>query len=286
MSRTSPSAALRRGLRCALLCAAVIALAGCATGYDLVQPQASGSGSYYTGAGPYGSGYVAGSYYPDAGVYGYSSLQPYFFTSAFDFDFGFPGAFGWGYPWGYGFGNLWPASFGGPWGFGYTVPWYSVGIPPVWGACRWRCGRHHRRHGQNWDHAHAGERGADMTASTWLSVDQPHLVRGLHTPEYGMRPEAFSARRISPAMMVERPLVRAPMQRMNMARPIRFDGAEMAGMRPAPTMRSFAPAPAFRSARSMAASRPVRAMPMPTFSPPPAPMPAPSRPVTSRSRVR
>ena len=56
--------------------AGVLLLAGCATGYSFVQPDMAGSGSYYTGDGPYtGQGYydyyATGPYYPGTSGWGY-----------------------------------------------------------------------------------------------------------------------------------------------------------------------------------------------------------------------
>lgn len=301
MGRTSSSRALRRGLRYVWVCAAAVALAGCATGYDLVQPQASGSGSYYTGAGPYGSGYAAGSYYPDA--YGYSYLQPYVFTSAFDF--GFPGAFGWGYPWAFAGGPGYAWGWGG-WGYGYAPSYNYFALPPVWG-----CGYHHcRRHHRNWRHHDRAHGGHASSFTTGELATRPSLAPADRIGRYpGLRADAFAARRLTPALVTDRPLVHAPIRHLDLAPSagLRLDGVERAAMRadaryfdaaraprigsdmqalrPAPARRDFAPAPAFRAARPAARARPVRMLPMRSFSPPPMRVSTP-RATTSRARVR
>jgi hypothetical protein len=96
--------------RAILLAAGVLALAGCATGYSLVQPGSRDAGSYYTSDGPYPApsyyyGYGAGGYDPYDAGYGYGSL----YGPSFTFGLSLGGVCGWscagyygGWPWYYG----------------------------------------------------------------------------------------------------------------------------------------------------------------------------------------
>lgn len=100
-----------------LLAAGVLALAGCATGYSLMQPDASGAGGYYTGEGLYSApGYYyegdAGAFDPYDAAFGYGSLYGPTFTFGLGWGFGFGSACGWnclgyygGWPWYYGGGT-------------------------------------------------------------------------------------------------------------------------------------------------------------------------------------
>lgn len=135
MSGQSGTSGWSRRAGMALLVGCALLLAGCATGYRYVQPNA-GSGGYYTSSSVYsGAGYYddydTGPYFAGTSGWGYynGSLPDAWV-------FGGYGAYGgWGY---------WPginAGFGvsGIWNFpGYWGPWYS-GSPPIWLGC------HHRR---------------------------------------------------------------------------------------------------------------------------------------------
>jgi hypothetical protein len=180
-----------RMVRVAVLGIVVASLAGCATGYTLVQPAAAGSGAYYAGAGAYpGQGfydsYGSGPYYPDAAGWGYyDGTSPYWSLS---------GGYG-------GFYGDWP-TFGfnlgisGIWGFpGYWGPWYSTGLS-LW-PCRHR-GCSHRH-----DHHHHGRR--DHLAST---SPRPRVNANLPaTP-----PRWARAERTTPPAMPSRPRERMSRQ--------------------------------------------------------------------------
>lgn len=143
-----------RLVRVAVLGAGALALAGCATGYAFVQPDAAGSGGYYTGDDAY-----AGQGYYD-----------YFGASPYD-----SGAFGW-------YGGYY--SYGSPFFFdlgisnfqgvpGYWNPWYSLNLP-IW-LCRDGC-RHHHRH-RHWQ------------LDGWHGHDPHRSVLAHLSPPSGVRPE-------------------------------------------------------------------------------------------------
>ncbi len=158
-----------RGARLLVLLTATLVLAGCATSYSLVQPDASGSGSYYTSE----------SSYPDQGYYDSYDTGPYY-----------PGTIGWGYydgtspyatPFGWYGGSYddfgsWPSftfSLGvsSIWDFpGYWGPWYTTGVP-FWG-CRDEDCDHDHRHGH-----HHGRRDPVATISPrpWMSRDHESI---------------------------------------------------------------------------------------------------------------
>lgn len=225
-SRTSA----RRLARFAALSAGLLLLAGCATGYNFVQPEAAGSGGYYTGEEPYtGEGYYdvygTGPYYPGTSGWGYYSG-----SFPFAFDFGYGSYWGYGYsPWVFnvGISSVW--DFPGYWG-----PWYSVNFP-IWGCgWDWGCGyRHHHWHGD-----HHPRRDWDDTAAVYPA---PHFRRDADRP--GMRPrrlngappietETRSAERIA----APRPLDSAGFAQHGFVRaPIRREGREsFAGNRAMP----------------------------------------------------
>ncbi|MGH8183429.1 MAG: hypothetical protein ACREPH_07210, partial [Rhodanobacteraceae bacterium] len=240
---TSLSGTWGRLARYAAAVAGTMALAGCATGYAYVQPNA-GSGGYYTSDDAYtGQGYYdyygTGPYYPGTSGWGYyNGTSPY------------AGVFGWygdgGY---YGYGSPFVFNLGisNVWGFpGYWGPWYSLGFP-IWG-CWNGCWRHHHhghwRHDRWHGHADPG-RHDSMIA---------HL-----SPPHGLRPERLQvsprwhrgSARPSPDFASRRPLESASFAphadaRMRIRRPIaipRFNG--VAGGRawnpPMPESRAFAP---------------------------------------------
>lgn len=255
------SKAWGRLVRVAALGAGVLVLAGCATGYVFVQPDATGSGGYYTSDDVY-----AGQGYYD--YYGYDT-GPY------------AGAFGWygGY-YGYGspfFFNLGISNF---WGFpGYWNPWYSLDFP-VW-VCRDGC-RHHHRHGHWQD---GGWNGHDPHGSVIAHLSPPLGIRPEHAPvppgwHRGPAPriEGFANRRpLDSASFAPHEFARTPIRlpaasprAMEMpAGPAYFPSnrqAPMAGMRPAESPRA-----------SMA-------MPRAFSAPPAAAVVAPAPPPPARAR--
>lgn len=134
--RTQARSRWSRVAAAATLAAGVLLLAGCATGYRMVQAAAAGAGSYYTSSAPYsGAGYYdaygTGPYYSGTSSWGYyNGSYPYVSVFA-----GYGSYPAWGYwPWfGFGISSVW--NFPGYWG-----PWYS-GYPSIWWGCRHRhCG--------------------------------------------------------------------------------------------------------------------------------------------------
>lgn len=263
MRRTRRTWAMAHNARLALLGAGVLLLAGCATGYSFVQPDVAGSGSYYTGDGPYsGSGYYdyygTGPYYPGTSGYGYyNGSWPY------------SGAFGYYGP-GYGYGSQWIFNLGvsNVWNFpGYWGPWYATGFPS-WGCYSWRCGSHrHHHHGSgSWRHddtrppaaAPTSPRpGQDFTARRERTREitawrHDHFVR---SPRQGLT-GSFAG---TPALP---PRIAAPAPR----------GTSFASMEARPVA-----APA-RMPTPQAVSRAPRAAPPPSFRPAP-----PVRPVAQPS---
>lgn len=147
--------------RVTLLAAGMLALAGCATGYSLVQPDASDAGSYYTSDGPsqppaYHYDYGAGAYDPYGPDYGYGSL----YGSSFTFGLGLAGVCGRSC-----------AGYYGGW------PWYNGGI-------RYHGWRHHRHHHRD-DHV-----ASNPSPRPWLHPDHarvpPRGVAGGTTPPFAV----------------------------------------------------------------------------------------------------
>ncbi|MES2404059.1 MAG: hypothetical protein V4567_06945 [Pseudomonadota bacterium] len=131
--------------RAALLAAGVFALAGCATGYSLVQPDAGGAGSYYTGA----IAYPTAGYYEDG-------------LGAFD-----------SYAMAFGYGNLYGPSFTFGLGLGSTCGWncegYYGGWPWYYGSIGYYGRRHHGHH-------HHGDPIASAPSPRpWLDPDHPRV---------------------------------------------------------------------------------------------------------------
>ena len=162
MRGTSGSRAWGRAARIGVLVAGALVLAGCATGYSFVQPNAADSGGYYTSEEPYsGQGYYdyygTGPYYPGTGDYGYyNGTWPH--SGAY-------GYFGSGY---YGYAPQWSLDVGisNVWNFpGYWGPWYSTGFP-LGGCYSWRCGDRHRRHDRDDHHGSHSWRHEDPTSGT------------------------------------------------------------------------------------------------------------------------
>lgn len=201
--------------RSAAVLAGTLVLAACAMGYSYVQPEAAGSGNYYTSDAPYtGQGYYdyygTGPYYPGTSGWGYyNGTAPYagsfgWFDGNFD-DFGTPIFF-----------NL---GISDVWGFpGYWGPWYSIDFP-LWG-CWNGCWRHHHRH-DHW-RGHWNDRGRndphDAVAATnpssrlWLRPGRsPMASRVYRAPA---RPSAnFASRRplVSPSFAPPRDFERPAM---------------------------------------------------------------------------
>lgn len=150
------------GGRLGALAAAACMLAGCATGYTLVQPDGAGGGSYYTSAEP--AEPYADLGYDDDGDFGYAP------------GWGYAGAYGWGWPGGFGLGIS--SGWGWP---GYGGPW-STGLYPGWGyGGGWAYGwRHHSHH-----HGRVGTIGGGARRA-WLGADRVRvpssLARGTARP--------------------------------------------------------------------------------------------------------
>lgn len=244
MSRTLRSGRLGR-LRIVALGAAALLLAGCATGYTFVQPDAAGGGGYYTGAGPYAApGYYDGGYGADAWFPGYAGFgyDPYY-GSSISFGLGFGNACGWGCG---GYYGGWPWYYGGA---GYPGGYY----------------RHGRRH-----HRHDGHDpvATNPPPSPWRHPDHPRVppaMTGGATPPTAVpaRPrEDFASRRplestgfapheferLGPARPMgipARPVSVAPQVPAFSERPMRMAPIQSAPARNfAPARPAFAPAPA------------------------------------------
>lgn len=215
-----------RALRITLLAAGMLALAGCVSGYSLVQPGATGAGAYYTGDEPY----PAPGYYYDDGIGAY---DPY----GVDFDDG--SLYGPSFAFGLGFGNIcgWGcAGYYGGW------PWYYGGYLD---------GRHHHRH------RHHGDPVATAPLlRPWLNPDHArvptrHLARGatplIALPEQPM--EGFAHREALESASF------APRGTYRMPRPI-APSSQRAYMAPDPPAFDDRPLPAQPSA-SRGFSRPT-----------------------------
>lgn len=269
-------AAWVRCSRVAALIAGALLLAGCATGYRVVQPDAPGSGSYYTSSGPYpGSGYYdyygTGPYYAGTSGWGYYNgswpYQPWF------------GYAGWGdWPWftfGAGYSNVW--NFPGYWG-----PWYT-GQAWLWRGCRHRhCDRHHHRGTHGADNAqYLGVMSVRPTVPS--SQPTPQTARAVVLPrDFGPRgaegwqggPEPFGHGRFVHAP-VNRPLEPRPAVNRTL-----LDRAPVTGPQQA-VVPSPSPSP---QARNRGFQPPPRLEPQPLFQPRSAEprMTAPPRPHASR----
>ncbi|HKT43061.1 MAG TPA: hypothetical protein VJQ86_12010 [Rhodanobacteraceae bacterium] len=153
MQTTTRSKAWSCLARVVALGAGTLALAGCATGYSFVQPDAGGAGSYYTSD----SLYPAPAYYYDGGVWAY---DPY------GAGFGYGNLYGPSLTLGLGFGSVCGWSCGGYYG---GWPWYYGGT----GYYRWR--RHHGHH-------HHDDPVTSASPRPWLNPDHPRVP-----PPGGMR---------------------------------------------------------------------------------------------------
>jgi hypothetical protein len=251
---------------------AAVALAGCATGYALVQPDAAGSGAYYTSGEPYsGQGYYddygTGPYYPGTDGYGYYNgtgpyLNPWYW--------GYYGSYGYWPSFGFsvGFSNVW--DFPGYWG-----PWYSTGW---WGCGHRDCGH---RHGHHHDH-----HGDPVTTSPrpWLKPDDPRVPpRWRHGAEPPVRVPARPAEDFATL----RPLPSAGFAPHGSARmPATLpSGERYIGTPAGSVVVPRVPAGhAFTGTRAVPAGRQeVRASPPPVFRPAPASRPAPAARPAPRS---
>lgn len=132
-------------VRITLLAAGALALAGCATGYALVQPGAGGVGSYYTSDG--------GAYPPPAYYYDYGAYDPYGPD--------------------YGYGSLYDLSFGFGLSLGGVCSWSCAGYYDGW---PWYYGgiRHHgwRHHGH---HHHGDPVAPNPSPRAWLRPDHARV---------------------------------------------------------------------------------------------------------------
>lgn len=153
MRRTSGSGAWSGLARLATLGTCVAALAGCATGYSLVQPNGTRAGSYYTGESYPASGYA---YDGDFGAY-----DPY------DVAFGDYGIYGPSFTFGLGIGS--------PCGWGCAG--YYGGWPWYYGTVDYHGWRHHHGH-----HHHGGTVVSAPSPRPWLGPDHPRVP-----PVNGMR---------------------------------------------------------------------------------------------------
>lgn len=245
MSRTSQAGRLAQ-LRIAALGAAALLLAGCATGYSFVQPDAVGGG-YYTGTSAYASpgyyyddAYGADAWFPGYAGFGYN---PYY-GSSISFGLGLGSVCGWGC------GNY----YGGwPW-------YYGGGGYSGWGY--YRHGHHRRHHG-----------GHDPVATNppprpWRRPDNPRVppdMRSGRTPptavperprenfanrrpleSAGFAPHAFSRMGATrPIGVPARPVSMAPQAPVFSERPVRMEPIHSAPARNfAPARPAFAPPPA------------------------------------------
>lgn len=264
MHGTSRSKTWARLASITALLAGALVLAGCATGYAFVQPEAAGSGGYYTGDEPYtGQGYYdvygTGPYYPGTSGWGY-----YNGSFPFAFNFGYYG----GYFGNYGYWSPWIFNFGvsSVWDFpGYWGPWYSIDIP-IFG-CDWHC-RHRDHHWRDDHHRHGqGDTAiAEPSPHRWRNFDHPHVnSRGLNgAPAVAER--AWAARRVAP-----RPLAPASFASRRFVRaPIRQEGREnFVGQRALPAYGTSADHRGFATNR-MIPMPSVTAMPRDFQAPPPA----------------
>ena len=240
MRRTFRSGAWGRFARVGAIAVGVLALAGCATGYSFVQPDAGGAGGYYTSAGSYPApGYADdgdfGAYGPYAGFGDYSLYGP-----SFAFGLGF------GSPCGWTCGNYY-----GGW------PWYYGGV----GYYGWR---HHHGH-----HHHGDPVATTPSPRPWLKPDPVRIApsrgaRGSAPPiMVPARPvESFASRRpLDSASFAPRRDIDGRPQPAGIAeRPAYFDREPAAAtnrsmpIRTAPS-HDFAP-PAARTAAPMRAAPP------------------------------
>lgn len=294
--------AWRRAARLLALGAAGLLLAGCATGYALVQPDVAGAGAYYSGDA-YAGAYDGGEAYTGTGYYDVWGTGPYYPGTAgfgyYDGSWPYGGAGGW-YGLGFSYGYASPFAFGigfsNVWNFpGYWGPWYAPNVA-VWG-CRWRCDghrghywRHHAGHGGHGVHGpgehrwngHAWARGETVSAPVrpWRRVVDGRARMGVADFATRALVEAPRAPGGQPRANFDAP---RPAWRTQPLRPDLAEGAPPFG-RPALQGRShLAPPPAFHGAPRFAPAPAFRA-PAPTFrAPAPQPM---ARSVDRRGDVR
>jgi hypothetical protein len=264
----------------------ILALAGCATGYSLVQPDVTGSGSYYTSDVPYsGQGYFdyygTGPYYPGTSGWGY-----YNGTSPYSNSFGWYGA-------DYGGYGYWPffnfnVGISSVWDFpGYWGPWYSTGLP-VWECPHRGCGHHY--HG---GHHHHGEH--DSVAGTaprpWLKPDHTplplHVARETAVPVAMIpnRPEEGTPehRRLESASFAPPDFAQGADRRPNaIHRPVETSAMPV---RVSEEPHAFAIRSAPVTRTEMASPREFTAPPHAAFRPAPISQPAPHRDETPATKI-
>ena len=276
MQATFRSGTWGRAARLVVLSAGLGVMAGCATGYAVVRPDAAGSGAYYTSDGPYsGPGYDdyhgTGPYYSGTSGYGY-----YGGTDPYSDPFG-----------GYGGYGYWPSvtlnlGISNVWDFpGYWGPWYSTGF-----AVRrcWHRGCGHR--GQEHHHHHWHDAVAATSPRPWLKPDHalgPSLrARGSERPvQMPERPvERFANRRPLPSTeFLPHGFARGSVNRLS--------GADFAGVPMPPRIPEFANSRMTPAARQdfQAALRPAPFRPAPAVQPAPAARPAAPRSDTPRTKI-
>ena len=147
MRKTNRSKAWDRLARIVAVVAGALALAGCATGYSFVQPDAGGAGNYYTSNGPY----QAPAYYYDDTVGAY---DPY------SVGFGYGSFYGPSFTFGLGLGSVCGWSCGGYYG---GWPWY-------YGGAGYYGRRHHGHH-----HHHDDPVASSPSPHPWLHPDHPRI---------------------------------------------------------------------------------------------------------------
>ncbi len=269
MANVRSSKTWSRLLRIVVPGLAVALLAGCATGYAYVQPQARGSGSYYTSEGPYtGRGYYdyygTGPYYPGTAGFGYySGTWPY------------ANPFGWYGGYGYGSSIGFSIGYSSGWNFpGYWGSWYGSYLPTGWNYCYYhRCRRYH----------HDSKRPDRQPTDLGVVSVRPTLPSQRTVPRY--RREAVQAYRVPvrQADFAHERYQRNPMQPAYQPRPRRD------AMPRAVRVQRFTAQPATRTvsppARARPAPRTTRQAPARRPAPAPAPTPRSRGPNDPRSKI-
>lgn len=280
MRKQNPLKPIDRAMRLAALGVGVLLLAGCATGYNFVQPDTAGSGGYYTSNGPYaGNGYYdyygTGPNYPGTGGWGYyNGTYPY--SGSFGYGGGYYGDYGYwpAFTFNLGISNVW--DFPGYWG-----PWYSTGFP-TWSCAGRGCGgwRNHGRHDRH-DH------GNSDSPRPWLKPDHPPVpprvardtgsAPAVSIPSQPMRRPALESSTFVPGEFVRAP-IRRPVETGFNRMPLR-----PAYMPPVPRESAFAnrremPVPMTMPREVRPGSQPVfRSQPAPAAPPVVAPPPRTTR---------
>lgn len=260
MRVTFDSRARRWLMRIATLGAGAALLAGCATGYSLVRPGVAGSGSYYTGSGPYAGPYYAGAYgaalYPDAfGGYG-----PWY-GSSISFSIGFGNAWGWPY-----YSGFYGGAFGG-W------PWYTGLGYPVYGYGGYGWHRYHHRSTHTGSHHHDWrDPVASETANRpWLNRDHARVPPHDRTPASMVEAPASAVadltahRRLPSASFAPPGAARLRIRQPANAAFAEATPAMPAYIGPAPRQPTFAPRPVGGPQEMAPMARGAGAMPQPSF---------------------